>query len=460
MFSAFINSFKIKELRTRILFTAGILILCRVAANIPCPGVDTANLDVYFTKLGEESATGQFLGMFDLFSGGALQHFAIGALGIMPYISASIIMQLLTPVVPSLEKLQREGEVGRGKINQYTRYLTIVICLVQGAMAAVAMTNPTRLGLPAPTLPLVSNAGVGFIIMSMIILTAGTMVLVWLGERITENGIGNGVSIIITANIIERLPQSLMALFEMMNSGFSASGTRFRLVHLLLLFVIFAAVTALTVLLTQGQRRVPIQMAKRIVGNKMSGGTTYMPLKVNFPGVMPIIFASSIVNIPSMLGGIFSGKFWTNVTNAFNQTHASYIIISGVLLVAFSYFYIMISFNPVEVANNIKNNGGAIPGIRPGRPTIDFIKKVLNRVTFIGAVFLCLVSTLPMAANAIYMLFANTTTPNIIEYTRNSLVSELAFAGSSLLIITGVVIETTRSLDAQMSLRNYKGFLD
>ena len=228
MFSAFINSFKIKELRTRILFTAGILILCRVAANIPCPGVDTANLDVYFTKLGEESATGQFLGMFDLFSGGALQHFAIGALGIMPYISASIIMQLLTPVVPSLEKLQREGEVGRGKINQYTRYLTIVICLVQGAMAAVAMTNPTRLGLPAPTLPLVSNAGVGFIIMSMIILTAGTMVLVWLGERITENGIGNGVSIIITANIIERLPQSLMALFEMMNSGFSASGTRFR----------------------------------------------------------------------------------------------------------------------------------------------------------------------------------------------------------------------------------------
>ena len=291
MFSAFINSFKIKELRTRILFTAGILILCRVAANIPCPGVDTANLDVYFTKLGEESATGQFLGMFDLFSGGALQHFAIGALGIMPYISASIIMQLLTPVVPSLEKLQREGEVGRGKINQYTRYLTIVICLVQGAMAAVAMTNPTRLGLPAPTLPLVSNAGVGFIIMSMIILTAGTMVLVWLGERITENGIGNGVSIIITANIIERLPQSLMALFEMMNSGFSASGTRFRLVHLLLLFVIFAAVTALTVLLTQGQRRVPIQMAKRIVGNKMSGGTTYMPLKVNFPGVMPIIFA-------------------------------------------------------------------------------------------------------------------------------------------------------------------------
>ena len=444
MFSAFINSFKIKELRTRILFTAGILILCRVAANIPCPGVDTANLDVYFTKLGEESATGQFLGMFDLFSGGALQHFAIGALGIMPYISASIIMQLLTPVVPSLEKLQREGEVGRGKINQYTRYLTIVICLVQGAMAAVAMTNPTRLGLPAPTLPLVSNAGVGFIIMSMIILTAGTMVLVWLGERITENGIGNGVSIIITANIIERLPQSLMALFEMMNSGFSASGTRFRLVHLLLLFVIFAAVTALTVLLTQGQRRVPIQMAKRIVGNKMSGGTTYMPLKVNFPGVMPIIFAGAILIFPPVLFQMIPNETVRSFAVYFQHDSYSYMTIYGLLLLAFSYFWVANMFNPVQISDNLKKEGAYIPGIRPGKPTADFLDSTMTKVTFAGAIFLTALAVFPML---------------LTKWLKIPYQIASFFGGTSLLIIVGVTIDTLSQMESHLVMRNYDGFL-
>lgn len=244
MLSAFLNAFKIKELRNKILFTAGVIVLCRIAANIPCPGVDTKNLKTYFDSFGADSAAGQFMGMFDLFSGGALQQFAIGALGIMPYISASIIMQLLVPVVPSLEKLSREGEVGRGRINQYTRYLTILICIVQGAMAAVAMTTPSNLGLPAPdpAFPLVTNPGFGFIAMSVCILTAGTMILVWLGERITEHGIGNGVSIIITINIIERLPQALAGLYEMMISGATAGGGRFRPVHLLILLMLFAVV--------------------------------------------------------------------------------------------------------------------------------------------------------------------------------------------------------------------------
>ena len=266
MFSAFINSFKVKELRNRIFFTAGVIVLCRIAANIPCPGVNTANLAKYFERLSSESAAGGFMGMIDLFSGGALQQFAIGALGIMPYISASIIMQLLVPVIPQLERLKREGEPGMNKINQYTRYLTILICLIQGAMAAVAMMNPGRLGLPAPETgqPLISAGNPSaFVLMSVIILTCGTMILMWLGERITERGIGNGVSLIITINIIERLPQALTSLAQMVISGLASGGAgKFRLVNLFFLLLIFAAVTAATVMLTQGTRRVPIQMAK------------------------------------------------------------------------------------------------------------------------------------------------------------------------------------------------------
>ena len=451
MFSAFINSFKIKELRNRIFFTAGILILCRVAANIPCPGVDTANLDEYFTKMSTESATGQFLGMFDLFSGGALLHFAIGALGIMPYISASIIMQLLTPVVPSLEKLQREGEIGRAKINQYTRYLTIVICLVQGAMAAVAMTNPARLGLPSPSLPLVSNPGAGFIIMSMIILTAGTMILVWLGERITEHGIGNGVSIIITANIIERLPQSLLALFEMMNSGFSASGARFRLVHLLLLFVIFAAVTALTVMLTQGQRRVPIQMAKRIIGNKMSGGTTYMPLKVNLANVMPIIFGGMFMMIPGPVFG-FIAQRWEAGSSVFyalnsafsNHTSVPYMVVYAALIMGCSFLWVANIFNPGQISENLKRDGAYIPGIPPGQATAKYLDSTMTKVTFGGAVFLTALALFPTI---------------LTEQFGVSFIVSSFFGGTSILIMVGVVLETMTQLESHLTMRNYDGFL-
>ncbi|MBO7146894.1 MAG: preprotein translocase subunit SecY [Lentisphaeria bacterium] len=443
MFKAFINSFKVKELRSRILFTAGLIILCRVAANIPCPGVDMANLGSYFEQLSTESAaTGQFLGMFDLFSGGALQKFAIGALGIMPYISASIIMQLLVPVVPALEKLQREGEVGHAKINQYTRYLTIVICLIQGAMAAVAMTNPSRLGLPQPALPLVMNPGAGFIIMSMIILTAGTMVLVWLGERITERGIGNGVSIIITANIIERLPQSVMGVIEMMQGGFSSSGTRFRLVHVLLLFIIFAVVTALTVMLTQGQRKVPIQMAKRIQGNKISGGTTYMPLKVNFPGVMPIIFAGAILIFPPVL--IQAVPFLRFLSPYFSHDSYSYMCIYGFLILIFSYFWVANMFNPVSISDNLKKEGAYIPGIRPGKPTADFLDSTMTRITFAGALFLTGLAVFPMLLTKWLK----------IPYDIASF-----FGGTSLLIIVGVTIDTLSQMESHLVMRHYEGFL-
>ena len=443
MFKAFINSFKIKELRNRIFFTAGMIVFCRIAANIPCPGIDTQSLSKYFDKLTSDAAAGQFFQMFDLFSGGAMQHFAIGALGIMPYISASIIMQLLVPVVPSLEKLQREGDVGRAKISQYTRYLTIVICLVQGAMAAIAMTNPSRLGLPAPATALVSQAGVGFIIMSTIILTAGTMVLVWFGERITEHGIGNGVSIIITVNIVERLPQSVASLFEMMQSGFSSSGARFREVHLLLLFVIFAVVTAFTILLTQGQRRVPIQMAKRVVGNKLGTGSTYMPLKVNFPGVMPIIFAGALLIFPPILFNAVA--FLRPLAPYFGYETYSYMCIYGILIMAFSYFWVANMFNPVQIADNLKKEGAYIPGIRPGKPTADFLDGTMTRVTFAGAVFLTALAVFPM------LLAKWLKVPHQVAS---------FFGGTSLLIIVGVTIDTLSQMESHLAMRNYDGFLN
>ena len=443
MFSAFFNAFKIKELRGRIIFTAAVVVLCRVAANIPCPGVDTANLNEYFKHFSSDSATGMFMGMFDIFSGGALQHFAVATLGIMPYISASIIMQLLVPVIPSLEKLVREGDVGRQRIAQYTRYLTVIICLVQGSMAAVAMMNPGRIGLPTPeiTKPLVMNPGVSFVAMSVIILTCGTMLLVWLGERITERGIGNGVSIIITINIIDRLPSSLMQLYDIMLAG-GTSGMRFRLVHLLILFMVFVGVTAATVLITQGQRRIPIQMAKRVVGNKMMGGNTYMPLKVNFSGVMPIIFAGAILIFPSMILQMI--PFARKYAVYFAHDAYFYMFVYGLMILAFSYFWVANQFNPIQISDNLKKEGAYIPGIRPGKPTSEFLDSTMTKVTFAGAIFLTGLAIFPML---LYKWFK-------IPYSIAAF-----FGGTSLLIIVGVALDTLSQMESHLVMRNYDGFL-
>lgn len=446
MFKAFINSFKVKELRDRILFTAGIIILCRIAANIPCPGVDTYNLSLYFDKAVQDNPAGQLMGMFDLFTGGALQKFAIGALGIMPYISASIIMQLLVPVLPSLEKLKREGEPGYNKINQYTRYLTIVICIVQGAMAAMAMVNPSRLGLPEPVAghPLVPGAGPGFVLMSVIILTCGTMILMWLGERITEKGIGNGVSLIITIGIIDRLPQAVISLYEMFVGGQTAAGGKFRAVHLLLLLIIFAVVTALTIVLTQGVRKIPIQMARKTVGNKFSGGNTFLPLKVNFPGVMPIIFAGAILMFPPMLFQFAPWDWVRGLAVYFAHESYSYMVIYGLLILAFSYFWVANMFNPVQISDNLKKESAYIPGIRPGKPTADFLDNTMTRVTFAGAVFLLGLSIFPMLL----------TKWMTIPYSVASF-----FGGTSLLIIVGVTIDTLSQMESHLVMKNYDGFL-
>ena len=444
MFKAFINAFKIKDLRNKILFSAAVIIVCRIAANIPCPGVNTHNLKVYFDKLSQDTA-GNFLGMIDLFSGGALQQFAVGALGIMPYISASIIMQLLVPVLPSLERLKREGEAGMNKINQYTRYLTIVICVIQGAMTAIAMTHPERLGLPAalPGQPLVSGNLTAFVFFSVIILTCGTMILMWLGEKITDKGIGNGVSIIITIGIIDRLPKAIAQLYDMYQSGGSGD-SRFRLPHVLILIIIFAVVTALTIILCQGVRKVPIQMARKTVGNKVAGGSTYMPLKVNFPGVMPIIFAGAILMFPPMILRLIPNAHIAALQQYFNHGSYSYMLMYGLLILAFSYFWVSNMFNPVQIADNLKKEGAYVPGIRPGKPTCDYLDDLMTVITFAGAIFLCALSVFPMLLTMWLK----------IPYAVASF-----FGGTSLLIIVGVTIDTLSQMESLLVMKNYEGFL-
>jgi preprotein translocase subunit SecY len=443
MFSAFLNMIKIKELRTRLLFTAGIIILVRFASNIPCPGVNPAALKAYFEQhlSHSGSAGGSLMSMFDLFSGGALSQFALATLGIMPYITASIIMQLLVPVIPALEKLQREGDVGRQKINQYTRNHTVLVCLIQGTMAAMTMIDPSRVGLPHAEIPLVFSTGGGFILMTVIVLTSATMLEVWLGEQITARGIGNGVSIIITIGIIARMPQAVIQLVTMALDQSTASGNSFKPVQLLILLMLFALVTAFTIMLSQGQRRIPIQMVKKSVGNQVQGGTTYMPLKVNFSGVMPIIFASALLMFPGLL---LQWVQWHQIANAIRYGSIGYMIMDGTMILAFSYFWVANQFNPIQIADNLKNQGAYIPGIRPGTPTADFLDASMTRITLCGALFL--------AALAIF--------PTILaEYFKVPFMVAQFFGGTSLLIMVGVVLDTLSQLESHLTMRNYEGFL-
>lgn len=360
----------------------------------------------------------------------------------MPYISASIIMQMLQPVVPQFEKMVREGgESGRQKFNQITRYLTLVICIVQGAMAAVAMMNPARIGLPAPQIPLIINSGYSFIIMTVIILTCGTMILMWLGEKVTDNGIGNGASIIITIGILSRIPSAVVSLFEMVKSG-GVGGASLRPVHLLLLILLFVIVTAATVMLTQGQRKIPIQYAKRMVGRRMLGGNNYIPLKVNFSGVMPIILAGAILMVPGM---IFN---WIPATRGlaayFAYGSAGYMAIYGLLILFFSYFWVANQFNPLQIADNLKQDTAFIPGIRPGKPTAEYLDSTMTKITLAGAIFLTALAVFPM------VLYRQFQIPFIVGS---------FFGGTSLLIMVGVTLDTLSQLESHLVMRNYDGFL-
>ena len=441
MLKAFWNVLKVKELRSRLLFTAGIIVLVRLADNIPCPGVNSVALKNYLTQFQANGATsGGIMDMLDIFSGGALQQFALGVLGIMPYITASIIIQLLTPVVPALEKISRDGETGRAKISQYTRYLTILVCLVQGVLAAMAMINPAKLFGQMPSEPLFwGNAGV-FMVMTVLVLTCTTMIFMWLGEQVTERGIGNGVSIIITINIISKVPQAVVQLFQMALSQ-QAGSASFKPVHLLILLIVFAAVTAATIMLCQGMRRVPVQMARKSIGNQVRGGATYLPLKVNFAGVMPIIFAGAIMMIPRPIFEYFN---WTTLASWFNYDAAGYLITYGLLIMAFNFFWVATQFNPLQISENLKRESGYIPGIRPGQPTADFLDTTMTRVTFGGAVFLMALSLFPMIlSQSLHIPF---------------LVASL-FGGTSLLIMVGVTLDTMSQLESHLTMRNYEGFL-
>lgn len=454
MWSAIKNCWSIPELKKRILFTAGIIILARMAAAIPCPGIDTLALRSYMENFLSNSPVGSMLSMISMFSGGAIEQFSLAALGIMPYITASIIIQLMTPVLPQLEKLQREGEPGRQKIQQYTRYFTLVICLIQGTFAAFAILDPSKIGLPStggtslvlnildPGAAVTFVPRMAFIILTVLVLTAGTMILVWLGDRVTEKGIGNGASIIITIGILARLPSACMELFERFAMGTINS------VHIFLYILMFALVSAFAVLLTQGTRQVPIQMARKMMGTgrAATGTSTHLPLKVNYAGIMPIIFGSALLQIPPLAMQYLGQNFeWMqSLQGLFQYNSGSYMLIYGGMIIIFSYFWVANMFNPMKVSDYLKRDGAYIPGIRPGQPTASFLDATMTRLTFAGSLMLTALAILPMILSNIF-----TMPMNIASF----------FGGTSLLIAVGVTLDTLNQMEAHLVMRNYDGFL-
>ena len=471
MFKTLKNAWKIHELRNKLLFTLLIVVLYRLGANIPVPYVSPDTFAQASAIYG-----GTILQYLNILSGEALAKATLLALGVSPYITASIVMQLLTIAIPPLERLSKDGENGKKKITAITRMVTVGLALVTSIGYAMFLDNNGLL------IDLPATAGKGAEIFRYAVIVAcycaGAALVMWLAEKINDHGIGNGISMILFANIIAGAPSTITSIWN--TARYSSFGEASDAVNLtvgiilaVVVVVMFLAMLMLIVWMSDAERRIPIQYAKRVVGRKMYGGqNTNLPLKVNMSGVMPIIFANSIVAIPATIASFIpnqdngftkfingdwgfvnnmeSGKWQAVVRSliSFNYSGWVYVIVFLALLIAFAYFYVAISFNPVEVANNIKNNGGAIPGIRSGRPTIDFIKRVLNRITLVGALLVALIAVLPMMMNIIALYF------------ESQAFITLAFSGSSIMIVVGVALETVRELEAQMSLRNYKGFLD
>jgi len=437
MFSAFVNTFKITELRQRILFTFGLIFICRLIAAVPLPGVDAVAIRDFIEVQG--GAQGGLFGIMNLFSGGAMLHCSIGTLGIMPYISASIILQLMTAVIPHLERLAREGDVGRQKITQYTRYLTVVICAVQGVAMGAALQSGGYFGLPSEV---VRIPGFGFILLTGLALVTGSLLLMWIGEQMTDRGIGNGISLIITINIVSSMPMAVKTLIDKLTpvDGVAEIGV----FHLSLLLALIFAVILGVVAVTQAQQKVPVQFAKRMVGRKMmQGGTSHLPLRVNYSGVMPIIFASAILQIFPTVANLlpfdgarqwasqFSGSSW-------------YMFWFGIMILFFSYFWVATQFNPIQIADDLKRRGGYIPGIRPGRPTAEYLDRTMTRLTLAGAVFLTAIAVMPNVMTSQFNV------PWIVAS---------FFGGTSLLIIVGVMLDTMRQIESHLLMRHYDGFL-
>ena len=432
MFETFRNAFKTPDLRKKLLFTFFIIVIFRVGAAIPVPFLDPSAIK---ELMGQ---SGNLLGYIDVLTGGALSQATLFAMSITPYINSSIIIQLLTVAIPPLERLAKEGEEGRKKITKITRYVTVVLALVQAlgyyfllkSKGAVQFTNGFQ--------------GVFVAVVIIATFTAGAALLMWLGEQINEKGIGNGISMILFAGIISRGPAAFGTLWEMFKQGMAGQTKYFIIVPAIV--VVFIAMIVFIVFVSNAERRIPVQYAKRVVGRKQYGGqSSHIPIKVNTSGVMPIIFASSILAVPGTIGAFFNpsaGTFWYNFISVFKYDHWFYAVLYFILIIAFNYFYVAIQYNPIEIANNLRKNNGAIPGIRPGKPTSDFIVKILSKITFIGAIFLAIVAICPIIFN---------------KFTGGA---NIALGGTSMLIVVGVALETMRSLESQMMMRHHKGFLE
>lgn len=426
---AVLNPFKVYELRKRILFTLGLLAVYRLGVAVPTPGVDGVALSAFF-----QQAKGTIVGLLDLFSGGAFERFSIFTLGIMPYISASIIMSLLQPVVPYLERLAKEGDVGKKKITQYTRYLTLVIGIIQATGTSIwiqSMQTDDGRGF-------VLNPGLGFHLMTVATLTTGTAFVMWLGEQITDRGIGNGSSLIIMASIISRIPQAILQSLQRLFVG------EMNIFIILLILIMGVLVTAGVVIMIQGHRKIAVQYAKRIVGRKVYGGqSTHLPLQVNMAGVIPIIFASSLLALPATFVTLLGGKdidFLTFLYKQLSPGGVIYQILMASGIIFFTYFYIAVIFNPVDVADNMRKQGGFIPGIRPGKSTAEYIERILKRITFVGAIFLALIDFLPsMVIQSMHLPFY--------------------FGGTSILIVVGVALDLVRQIESHLLMRHYEGFV-
>ena len=423
------NIAKVPELKKRILFTLFMLAVYRIGCHIPTPGIDGTALAAFFS-----SKQGTLFGLFDMFSGGALSQMSVMALGIMPYISASIILELLTVVVPYLEKLKKEGEQGRKKITQYTRYGTVVLSVIQGFGIAVGLENMSSPG----GAMIVPAGGWGFRLLTVVTLTAGTAFLMWLGEQITEKGIGNGISLIIFAGIVAGFPVGVANTFRLMSTG---EVTPF---FMALIVALMIAVIGAIVFVERGQRRIPVQYAKRVVGRRMYGGqSTHLPLKVNTAGVIPPIFASSIIMFPATIANFLNVKEipWLQyIVASLSPGHIVYNLVYVVFIFFFCYFYTSVHFNPVDVADNMKRQGGFVPGIRPGKNTAEFIDRVLTRITFSGAIYVSAICVLPQ----------------ILMYKLNV---PFYFGGTAILIVVGVAMDTTNQIESHLLTRHYEGFM-
>src|SRR5882757_1015173 len=451
---AFRNLFRIPDLRNRVLFTLALLAVYRIGAHIPTPGINWRVLETIF-----QQGAGSFLGIFDLFSGGNLRRLTIFALGIMPYITSSIILQLMTVVFPYLEKLQKEGELGRRKITQYTRYLTIVLSIIQSTTIATALQNTAYSGQS-----LVYHPGPSFVLMTILTLTTGSAFIMWLGEQISERGIGNGMSLIIFVGIVVGLPRAVVDLYEKART--QAWGP-FTPLALILLIALMIAVVAFIVFVEGGQRRIPVQYAKRVVGRRVMGGqSSYLPLRVNSGGVIPPIFASSLLAFPPTIALVLKNKwpFVDNIVNYIKFGEPLYNLLYVVMILAFAFFYIGIVFNPTELADNMRKNGGFIPGIRPGRTTSEHVSKILKRLTFIGAIYLAVVCLLPeWLITGIHLDHLGWGVGGWFDrhfptWFLKGLGVQFYFGGTSLLIVVGVAMDTVQQLEAQLVMRNYEGF--